>query len=110
MVLWCLMTAREPAMTPPSTASRNKLRRALERKICSFSSSTLRSRSCSLTFCPPSALGAPVAGAASELPGAEGGVWVGDAAGGEVGDEPAGGGVGDAGGGAAELPLAGAGC
>src|SRR3954469_134362 len=60
--LRCMMIARAPAMTPWSTVSLRRLRRALERKICSLSSSTRRSRSRSLTWFDP-AVGAVEAGA-----------------------------------------------
>src|SRR5690349_19187813 len=54
--LRCVMTARAPAMTPWRTVSLSRFRRALERKICSLSSFTRRSRSWSRTVYEPLAL------------------------------------------------------
>src|SRR3954468_587201 len=57
--LRCVMMAREPAMTPWSTVSLSRFRRALERKICSLSSLTRRSRSWRRTVYEPLGLVAP---------------------------------------------------
>src|SRR6478609_4636528 len=81
----CMMTERAPAMTPWSTVSLSRFRRALERKICSLSSSTRRSRSRSLTwlapFCVAAAVGAVLAGAGVGAGGAVGVVAAGVVAG-----------------------------
>src|SRR5690348_12667318 len=83
--LW-VMTERAPAMTPWSTVSLSRFRRALERKICSLSSSTRRSRSRSLTWLAPfaaaaAAAGAVLAGAGVAVVGAAGVVAAGAVAG-----------------------------
>src|SRR5664279_3866268 len=50
------MTAREAPSVPPSTVSLRRLRRALVRKICSFSSLTFFSSERRRTVYPPSVL------------------------------------------------------
>src|SRR5688572_20117363 len=81
--LW-RMTARDAPMTPPSTVSFNRLRRALVRKICSLSSLTFFSRERRRTvYAPesapppddvaPAAVGSAGAGGAPVADGGAGG-------------------------------------
>src|SRR3954465_12036732 len=105
----CRITAREAPSVPPSTVSFRRLRRALVRKICSFSSLTFFSSERKRTELAASPLAAdPLAGAA---PGSEAALGTGAPAGEACTDvvEAAGPAEGDAGAGAATA-LAGAAC
>src|SRR5438270_11854183 len=82
--LW-RMTARDAPITPPSTVSFRRLRRALVRKICSLSSLTFFSRPRSRTLYAPAS--APADGSPAGAPVGDGAAAVASADG--AGDAPA---------------------